>query len=91
LIRNGRQARRTASKPPDGFELSGVLDCAYLPMKRGMLDRLERYALVGGPDWLASWVRALFRVEIRHFPADQEALAWAWLGAEPKAKRPLVA
>jgi hypothetical protein len=78
----------------DGFELSGVFDRAYLAMKRGMLDRLERYALVGGPDWLASWVRALdpvFRVEIRHFPADQEALAWAWLGAEPKAERPLVA
>lgn len=77
-----------------GLDADGLFDREYLAMKRAMLDRLERYAIVGGPAWLASWVKALdplFKVEIRHFEPEEEALAWAWLGAEPKQERPLVA
>lgn len=77
-----------------GFEPAGLFDREYLAMKRGALERVERYAIVGGPDWLASWIKVLdplFKTEIRHFKAEEEALAWAWLGAEPKQERPLVA
>lgn len=77
-----------------GFELKSMFDENYFEMKRAMLDRLDRYALVGGPAWLRYWAKMLdplFRVEIRHFEANEEALAWAWLGAHPKAERPLVA
>jgi hypothetical protein len=58
-----------------------------------MLHRLERYALVGGPPWLAHWIKAidpLFRIDIRHFELDDEALAWAWLGAEARQLQSLV-
>lgn len=78
----------------EGFDAACVFDREYLAMKRGMLDRLERYAIVGGPAWLASWVKALdplFRIDIRHFELKDEALAWAWLGAEPRQLQSLVA
>lgn len=94
LTRDGPVRMLGRIKRLDGFEMGGVFDREYLAMKRSLLERLDRYAVVGGPAWLASWLRALdplFRVEIRHFPAEQEALAWAWLGAEPKAERSSVA
>jgi hypothetical protein len=78
----------------EGFDPACVFDSEYLAMKRGMLDRLERYAIVGGPAWLASWVKALdplFRIDIRHFELKDEAMAWAWLGAEPRQLQSLVA
>lgn len=71
----------------DGAELGALLGHKYLAMKVGMLNRLERYAIVGGPAWLCAWVSALDPIvaaELRWFPADQEAQAWDWLGAHPK-------
>jgi hypothetical protein len=50
--------------------------------------------LVGGPDWLSRWlaiVDPLVRIEIRHFAADEEAAAWQWLGARPKAEATVAA
>jgi hypothetical protein len=73
-----------------GFEASGVFDRNYLEMKLRMLGHVERYALVGGPSWLKAVVEMLdplLRVEVRHFEAEEEAAAWSWLGAEPKAER----
>lgn len=74
----------------DGAELGALLGHKYLAMKVGMLKRLERYAIVGGPAWLCAWVSALdplVSAELRHFPADEEAEAWDWLGARPQAER----
>lgn len=71
----------------DGAELGALLGHKYLAMKVGMLKRLERYAIVGGPAWLSAWVSALDPIvsaELRYFPADQEAQAWDWLDAHPK-------
>ena len=71
-----------------------VLDSEYLRMKLGFLRELERYAVVGGPGWLADWidfVRPLVRMELRHFPASAEADAWEWLGAKPPVDEPLAA
>jgi hypothetical protein len=74
----------------DGAELGPLLGHKFLEMKIGMLKRVERYAVVGGPVWLCAWIQALdplVPVELRHFPADEEAEAWAWLGAHPKDTR----
>lgn len=72
-----------------GIELEG-LNAEYLQLKRDALARLERYAIVGGPGWLRLWVQLLdplFKAELRHFPAEEEAAAWAWLDAAPAAER----
>jgi hypothetical protein len=70
----------------EGAELGALFGHKYLQMKVGMLERVERYAVVGGPVWLCAWIAALdplVSVELRHFAADQESQAWAWLGAHP--------
>ena len=64
----------------------GGLDSDYVRMKLKALRKVERYAVVGGPLWLAAWVSAvapLLKLDLRHFPADKEAEAWQWLGAAP--------
>jgi hypothetical protein len=77
-----------------GAEIGSFFNAEYYRMKLGMLDRLERYAMVGGPAWLCPWAALLdplFKVEVRHFPAEQEMLAWEWLGARPVQERSLAA
>lgn len=77
-----------------GVEMSAYANRDYFEMKSRMLRHVERYAVVGGPDWLKSWIAMLdplFRVDMRHFQADEEAQAWAWVGASPTGERPAVA
>lgn len=77
-----------------GVETSALLSQQYLRIKRELLGRVERYALVGAPLWmesLADTTAPLFGVEFRCFRVEEEPLAWAWLGAAPKEERPLVA
>jgi SpoIIAA-like len=65
------------------------IDADYVRMKLKALDRVERYAVVGGPLWLSAWIIAmapLLKIDVRHFPADQEDEAWSWLGASPRAQ-----
>jgi hypothetical protein len=74
----------------EGGDLGPLLGHKFLQMKIGLLERVERYAVVGGPIWLCAWIQALdplVSMELRHFPADREADAWAWLGARPKDER----
>jgi hypothetical protein len=76
-----------------GFQLSGLLTGDYFAVKREALHRLERYALVGGPAWLRTMLNTMapmFKAEIRHFEAEDEAAAWEWLGAHPVSERALV-
>jgi hypothetical protein len=68
----------------------GGLDADYVRMKLKALHKVERYAVVGGPLWLTAWVSAvapLLKLDVRHFPLDEEADAWAWLGAAPVEAR----
>jgi hypothetical protein len=77
-----------------GFDPSIAADREYLRMKLGLLSELDRYALVGGPDWLVTWaelLRPLLRLELRHFAVDDEAAAWSWLGAQPLVDQPAAA
>ena len=95
LLKEGRPKRMLGRIADyEGFDLSALFDGDYLAMKLGLLAELERYAVVGGPTWLKPAIRALdplFAVQIRHFDPAEEAAAWAWIGAEPKAERALVA
>lgn len=76
------------------FPAPGGIDADYVRMKLRALERVERYAVVGGPLMLTAWVAAiapLLRLEVRHFPADREHEAWQWLGAVPKVEEALAA
>ena len=78
----------------EGLEPGGLLNSDYFRMKMRALERVERYALVGGPAWLRGWVTLvgpLVKMEVRHFAPEEEDLAWSWLGARPKAERALAA
>lgn len=60
---------------------SGVLRAKLLGIRK-----IERYAVVGGPRWLeryASTIAKLSGIDMRHFAADRERDAWAWLDAQP--------
>jgi hypothetical protein len=77
-----------------GIEPKALLSPDYLAMKLRALRKVERYAVVGGPAWLRAWIgliAPLVKMEVRHFEAENEALAWSWLGARPKAEHPLAA
>lgn len=68
------------------FQLD-VFRKALFNLKAEGARHLERYAVVGGPKWIANVVKVvnpLFRLEITHFDADEEQKAWAWLGAQSK-------
>jgi hypothetical protein len=55
---------------------------AVARLKGSALRKLDRYAVVGGPDWIEGVVPvagALTPVEVRHFDADEEDEARAWI------------
>lgn len=88
----------SGSVPLRGFARIGDLDIPsfsallrqrYFDLKTDTLGRLERYAVVGGPEWLRTAIKAtapLLTFEIRHFEPSQEAEAWQWIGA-PSGKQ----
>jgi hypothetical protein len=71
-----------------GVDPSIVADTDYLRMKLALVRELDRYAVVGGPDLLKTWLslwQPLLRLELRHFDQADELAAWTWLGAQPLA------
>jgi hypothetical protein len=74
----------------EGIELGAVFNLDFIDMKLRGLHAIGRYALVGGPDWLRTWlaiVAPLVRMEVRHFAADEEEAAWQWIGAHPRTEQ----
>ena len=68
----------------DGFEPAVMLSPALWRLQREGLARVSRFALVTSVDWLGRLLESTGRlqgVEVRTFPADDEAGARAWLGA----------
>ena len=88
----------SGSSPLRGLARVGELDFPnfsalvkerYLDLKAETHRRLERYAVVGGPEWLrkaVKWMAPLLSFEIRHFDASQEPEAWQWIGASPTSR-----
>ena len=70
----------------DGVGIDALRHEGLPAMKLRGFRQVERYALVGGPTWMASlagWLAPLSRIETRHFDLGEEAEAWRWIGAEP--------
>ena len=66
---------------PAGFKQSGMA-----AFKWRIRDKIDRYAIVGGPRWLATWVALLGTVtpfDMSHYDEREESAAWAWIDAQP--------
>tara|TARA_R110002074_G_scaffold45790_3_gene118289 strand:+ start:998 stop:1777 length:780 start_codon:yes stop_codon:yes gene_type:complete len=70
-----------------GLDPSIFMQGGLISMKLAALQKVERYAVVGAPTWMAKIVEAMNPafpdMDVRTFPADHEDEAWAWLGAKP--------
>ncbi len=70
-----------------GIDPAVFMQSELVPMKLAALKKVERYAIVGAPGWMRKLMEMLRPVlpdiDMRTFPADREAEAWTWLGAEP--------
>lgn len=70
-----------------GVAADALLQSGLFSLKLLAMRKLERYAVVGGPGWLARYCQVLRRVigrDIRHFTRDRERDAWSWLEAQPR-------
>ncbi|MCP4318342.1 MAG: STAS/SEC14 domain-containing protein [Hyphomicrobiales bacterium] len=66
----------------DGFDWSALFSDVTYAGKLHAIRHMRRYALVGGPDWIANMIRffnPLFRMEVQHFELEDEADAWKWI------------
>ncbi|WP_068090428.1 SpoIIAA family protein [Novosphingobium rosa] len=66
----------------EGFDPALLLNPKYVELKLSLLRHVARYALVGGPDWMArvaALADPLLTMDLRYFPADEEAAARIWL------------
>ena len=70
-----------------GVDPSVFLQSGLIPMKLSAIRKVERYALVGASPWMRTMVETLgplfSEMEIRNFPLEEEAEAWAWIEAQP--------
>lgn len=70
----------------DGVEWEEVSRETLETGRESAIRHVRRCAAVGDPDWTSAF-RGLFAphvpVELKHFPAESEAEAWAWIGASP--------
>ncbi|MGY6552553.1 MAG: STAS/SEC14 domain-containing protein [Erythrobacter sp.] len=65
-----------------GFDVDAAFSGKVLQSKAGLIDQIDRYALVGGPGWLrqmAGAVGAMIKPQVRTFDLEDEAAALAWL------------
>jgi hypothetical protein len=70
-----------------GIAAGAITESGLLPLKRKLLRKVERYAIVGGPPWLARYIgfmRPWTKIEVRHFASATEDEAWTWLEARPR-------
>ncbi|MGO4573291.1 STAS/SEC14 domain-containing protein [Microvirga sp. 2TAF3] len=75
----------------NGVTLEALREEGLASVKMRGWRQVERYALVGGPAWMATmtgWATPVARIETRHFELAQEGEAWRWLGAEPRVTDP---
>lgn len=70
----------------NGIDPSVLMQSGLVSMKLSAMEKVERYAIVGAPDWMSKVIGTMNPVfpdiDIQTFAADQEEEAWAWLGAE---------
>lgn len=70
----------------DGVDWGEIDQTTFHEGKAQAREHVRRCAAVGEPDWTGG-LSGLFSspepVELRHFSSEDEASAWAWLGAKP--------
>ena len=70
-----------------GFNPSIFFQSGLMSMKLAAMKKVERYAIVGAPGWIAKAASAVGHLfpdmEIKTFTNDHEAEAWDWLDAKP--------
>jgi hypothetical protein len=70
----------------DGVTSEALRAESLWSVKMRGLKQIERYALVGGPDWMeriVQWSTPLLPIKTRYFDQTEEQLAWDWLEANP--------
>jgi hypothetical protein len=70
-----------------GIAAGAITESGLLPLKRQLLRKVERYAIVGGPPWIRRYIgfmRPWTKIEVRHFDSAAEGDAFAWLEARPQ-------
>jgi hypothetical protein len=70
----------------DGVSLEALRAESLWSVKMRGLKQIERYALVGGPNWMervVRWATPLLPIKTRYFDRAEEPLAWDWLEASP--------
>ncbi len=69
-----------------GFDPMIFMQSGLVSMKLAAMKKVERYAIVGAPDWIRKIIEtvnpASEDMDMRTFSKDQESEAWVWLGAE---------
>ena len=86
LERNERVRLLGRFDAPFGISPSAFKESGMAAFKWRVRHKIERYAIVGGPRWVAAWVgvlRKLTSIDLRHFDERDEGAAWTWIGAEP--------
>ena len=75
-----------------GVDPSVFLQSGLVPMKLSAIRKVERYAIVGASPWMRTMIETLgplfSDMDIRVFPAEKEAEAWAWIEAKPSGGPP---
>ena len=65
-----------------GFDIDSMFSSEVMRGKLDLIGKLDRYAIVGGPDWIRGFVGPigmLLKPDIRAFELDQQDKAVAWL------------
>jgi hypothetical protein len=87
LARHDKVRMLARIKHLGGVDPAVFLQHGLVSMKLAAIQKMERYAIVGAPDWMGKAVETIDTVfpdiDMRTFAADREADAWAWLGAKP--------
>jgi hypothetical protein len=69
----------------NGFDILAVLEDDLMKLKYRSLSKVEKYAIIGAKPWMRNFlelIAPIFSTRIRLFDPNEEAEAWAWVGAQ---------
>ncbi|TAM98650.1 MAG: STAS/SEC14 domain-containing protein [Rhizobiaceae bacterium] len=74
----------------EGIDWNAIARDLSLLGRTRVIRHIRRYAIVGGPGWIAAVIglfRPFFSFEMKHFDAAEEEKAWEWIGATETPQR----
>jgi hypothetical protein len=72
--------------PYDGAQAGAGLDMETLTSQFRSITKVDKYAVVGAPSFASTMINVMDKimpVDARTFTADEEALAWQFVGTQP--------